>query len=281
MSDNISMSNLLVNTLNNTFRSGKNNSPLYYIHKQLFRTDRPQANSTEVWFSHPDISGYTYIFMQPPHLSGYGLGPDYNGRLGSHAKFLVFAGIDFTPPISQLVASELPTRTGALPFSTEYSSTGQINASYFDNADNDVFAYHKLWINYIHDILRGIRMDNSQEIKPHPDYYTPGSDKFGQIDYATSMWVMRTKPTYRLGITDITNDSDINYIGKATGVFPIIIPDKEIIGRRDANELTILPYTYTCCLYTQTTLAGAVNNKINDVNRYLLLDFVNNVLNAY
>lgn len=250
------------------------NGPLRYIDNCIYS----KVDGYQVRFEHPDITGYTYIFMQPPHLSGYGLSEDYGGTFGEHCKFLVFAGVDFTPPAAQLVASELPARTGSLPFGTEFSSSGQVSMSYFDNQDNDVFLFHKVWINYIQDVLRGIDIEGNP-IGPTKEYWAEPNNpnsRFGQIDYATSLWVLKTKPVMKIDDT-----SAINYVGKAVGVFPLVIPDKEVIGRRDSNELTLLPYTYTCSHYLQCATQSYNRGQIQDHHFGLLKEFYQYVLTYY
>jgi hypothetical protein len=216
------------------------NGPLHYFYQQMYNIPRGGIR-----FESPDISGYTLMFMQPPHLSGYGLSEHYGGELGDICKFLCFAGVDFTPPNTQVSASELPSRSGSINFGTEVSISGQLTISYLDNQNSAVFSFHKLWVNYIEDILRGKNSKTGANIAPHSEYYDEWGTRFGQIDYMTSAYVIRFKPS----MTSTT--AEINYIGKATGIFPLNIPDKEEIGRRDSPEMIMVPITYSCTFYRQ------------------------------
>ena len=214
------------------------NGPLHYFYQQLYNIPR-----LGITFEQPDLSGYTLMFMQPPHLSGYGLTEDYGGGLGDICKFLCFAGVDFTPPNIQVSSSDLPSRSGSINFGTEVAISGQLSISYLDNQNSAVFSFHKLWVNYIEDILRGKNSKSGADIAPDLEYYDEGGARFGQVDYMTSAYVVRFKPSMNL------SSAEINYIGKATGIFPLNIPDKEEIGRRDSPEMIMVPITYACTFY--------------------------------
>ncbi len=247
------------------------NGPLYYFTSMLY------GLPNEMGQFHPDISGYTLIFIMPPHLSGYGLAEGDISPLGKHCKLACFLAMDFTPPNIQVTASELPAHTGALPFGAQVNPTGQLNIVYIDNKDNHMFAFHKIWVNYIEDILRGKKTSDNSQIKPDAAYYTPNDDpnsKFGQIDYMSSAYVVRTKPTRGLYF------GDINYVGKATGIFPLNIPDKEIIGRRDSNELVMLPVSYACSWFRQYT--GGLTNTVGlDKDSFILSEFYSKISALY
>ena len=70
---------------------------------------------------------------------------------------------------------------------------------------------------------------------------------------------------------------DIVYVGKATGIFPLNVPDKEIIGRRDSPELVTLTYNYPCAAYKQWS-AGTPSV---DFDAYLLDEFLQDVASFY
>ena len=99
---------------------------------------------------------------------------------------------------------------------------------------------------YIEDIVRGIT-------SPSNDYIDEGGSRFGQIDYVSSVYVMRFKPTSYPSLDNII------YIGKGCGIFPISFPDKEIIGRRDTNELTTVPISYSCTMFRRYLSYAASN----------------------
>lgn len=243
-----------------------NNRLLKYFNSTLYGANQDLGEF------HSDVSGYTLIFMLPPHLSGYGFQETYVEPLGAYAKALCFLGLDFTPPQIQVTASELPSRSGSLPFGMEVTPTGQVNISYIENQYGHIYGFHKVWISYIEDILRGMKTSDSSEIFPSEEYYKdPEHEKFGEIDYATTAFVLRFKPTRYLTV------NDINYIGKATGIFPITLPDKEVIGRRDSNELVTLSISYSCAWYRSWS-AGSPNG---DRDAFILDDFFNTAASVY
>lgn len=254
------------------------NGPLYYFYRQLYNisgTTSTEVDTTadkSIKFEQPDINGYTLMFMLPAHLSGYGYTESYGGDFGDCCKFICFCGMDFTPPAAQVQTDEVSARSGSLHYATGYEASGQLSISFIDNQNSIIFSYHKVWINYIEDILRGIDSRTGKELKPAAAYLTEDNEKFGEIDYATSAFVIRFKPSARLGY------SEINYIGKATGVFPLNIPDKEEIGRRDSNELIMLPMTYTCTLYRSFSPHAAPNG---DQHEYIYKEFKSLIASVY
>lgn len=243
------------------------NGPLHYFYEQLY--DMPRHG---IRFHHPDLSGYTLMFMLPPHLSGYGLSETYGGELGEVCKFFCFAGVDFTPPSVQVTASDLPSRSGSINFGTEVVVSGQLSMSFLDNKESAAFSFHKLWVNYIEDITRGKNSKTGADIAPDSSYMLPDGARFGQIDYLTSAYVVRFKPSMHL--TDI----EINYVGKCTGIFPINIPDKEEIGRRDSPEMIMVPMMYSCTLYRQYSPFRESNL---EQHAYLLKEITDLVFSAY
>ena len=250
------------------------NGPLHYFYNMMYGMEIDNKRF------HPDISGYTLMFMIPPHLSGYGLEEGDAGPLGKSCRLICFLGLDFTPPNIQVTASELPAHTGALPFGMQVNPTGQLNITYVDNQYNHMFGFHKLWISYIEDILRGKKTSDGKDISPDSQYEKPSKDpdsRFGQIDYMASAYVVRTKPTRGLEL------GDINYVGKATGIFPLNMPDKELIGRRDSNEITMLPMSYAAAWYRQYTV-GIDDNMINsgqDRDIFILKEFESKIKTLY
>ena len=166
-----------------------------------------------------------------------------------------FLCIDFTPPPTQVVASEIPARSGAIQFGTEVQASGQMQISCIDDSELNLAGFIKTWVTYIEDVTRGV-------IEPNPKYTTYGSPSFGQLDYATSAYVVRFKPTHQ------SKWGNIVYIGKAVGIFPLTIPDKEIIGRRDSNEITMLPISFTCTYYRQ-----AIFGSPKEVHSWIIPEF--------
>jgi len=202
----------------------------------------------------PDINGYTVTFIEPPDLSGYNLGGTVDA-VKQISKMFPFLCIDFTPPPTQVIASEIPARSGSIQFGTEVQSSGQMQITCMDDSELGLAGFIKTWVSYIEDVTRGV-------VDPHIDYVTPGNAKFGALDYATSAYVIRFKPTFDM------NWGDIVYIGKAVGIFPLNIPDKEIIGRRDSNEITMLPISFSCTFYRQ-----AIYGSLKEVNSWIIDEF--------
>lgn len=211
----------------------------------------------------PDINGYVFIFMLPPHLSGYKLDVHIDSPLGRVSKMFPFFGIDFTPPPTSIITSTIPSRSGGINYGSEIEATGQLQITYIDNDSLQCFGYHKTWVNYIEDISRGL-------ISPDSKYLDPVGANFGEIDYATSAYIARFKPTSSIGWGDLV------YIGKAVGIFPISLPDKEVIGRRDSNEITMLPFTYACTFYRQCTFGSPI-----EVHDWIIDELSDQCLSAY
>ena len=107
---------------------------------------------------------------------------------------------------------------------------------------------------------------------PDEKYITPGFPEFGQIDYETSAFIIKFKPVQGTSVP-----GDIVYIGKATGIFPINSPDKEVIGRRDSPELVTTTYNYPCANYRQWT-AGTPNT---DLDYYLVDEFIKDIQQSW
>ncbi len=255
----------MAEAIHNSFADNKSdgtepNAPLEYFTKKLLGTS--SSYDEEGQFA-PDINGYTFAFLMPPDLSGYAINkPDFAYELSKFTKLSCFLIMDFTPPAVQVIASEIPARSGAIQFSSEVQSYGQMNITFMDNQKLTAFGLHRSWVQYIEDITRG-------SIEPNPEYIELGNEKFGQLDYATSAYIIRFKPT--------TSSSwgDIIYIGKAIGIFPINMPDKEVIGRRDSNELTMLPFSYSCALYRQLVYGAPAEES------WLWKEFVQNIQSQF
>jgi len=209
------------------------NKVLNYFNHMLMGYNADQGRK----FS-PDINGYVLIFMLPPDLSGYKLSYAADSDLGQITKMFAFLAMDFTPPPISVTTSAIPTGSGSLSYGAEVISSGQLQINFIDTTRLESFGMHKMWIDYIEDVSRGV-------VAPAKKYRNPKESSFGEIDYATSAYVARFKPSRG------NKWGDLVYVGKATGIFPITLPDKEVIGRRDSNEITMLPISYSCPLYRQ------------------------------
>lgn len=256
---------LLSNVIQSVLSEEAQNGPLAYFTRMLYGMEVGSSRF------HPDISGYSLIFMMPPHLSGYESSSSTASTTESDSLFaetcrnIVFLGVDFTPPTTQVTTSQIPARNGAIPYGAEVGISGNMQLTFLDDADLSILGMHVKWLQYIEDVTRGI-------VNPMETYLV--GDRFGQIDYATSAYIMKFKPT-----TNLTT-SDIVYIGKCVGIFPIGIPDKESLGRRDSNELTMLPISYACAMYRQQVISAT---KIQESSRHdwIYDEFESTILSQY
>ena len=177
----------------------------------------------------PDINGYTLAFMVPPDLSGLNISEPV---LENFSKLIPFASVDFNPPDRQILSETVNHRSGAMPYAVDISNGEQCTVTYIDNGELDIFSFHHIWIEYMKELLEGL-------ISPASKYIDPGSEYYGALDYATSLYFVKYDPTM----------TEIKYIGKATGIYPQNEPIKEILGQRTANELTTITFTYFCAYY--------------------------------
>lgn len=183
----------------------------------------------------PDINGYTLCFMvPPPFLSLKNIGKCDSEYIKLFRKLTIFSSMDFTPPQRQVQSEKFSARTGGVSYATEVDVSTQCSVSYLDNSYLDVFNFHSLWIEFIHELLLGY-------IKVPAIYMTEG-DMYGALDYAASMFIIKYSPSM----------NDILYLGKMTGIYPQSLPNKEIIGQRSSNELTVIPITYACSWFEET-----------------------------
>lgn len=203
----------------------------------------------------PDINGYVLIFMQPPHLSGYNMSTMSGHFFGDVSKLSVFLATDASPPTVQVSTAEMSGTFGGIPYGLNVKETAQMNITFIDTAQIEMYSAHKLWMDYIRLVTIG-------EIEPDERYMGVGGTVEGYqlsagwcyIDYFASAYILKFRPS----MLGQNLEENIVFISKATGIFPISLPDKELIGRRDANELTILPFTYTVAAYRQCIFTNGV-----------------------
>jgi len=213
---------------------------------------------------YPDVNGYCLIFLQPPDLSGYGV--SMAGKLSAIPNYIsettpLFA-TSISPPQTQVTTENVSAKFGSLQYATSVETTGQLNITFLDNQHITVFGFHKLWQDYIRDVVQG-------DIDPSVNYISEDpTDDFCEIDYMASAYVIRFRPSMGHAVK---NDflKNIVYIGKATGIFPVVVSDTEIIGRRDSPQLTIVPVTYSCVSYRKHVPQLGVNDGFN----YILSEF--------
>jgi hypothetical protein len=177
----------------------------------------------------PDITGYVLIYLVPPVFMG-------NSTIGG--DYCPLLAIDFSPPETTVKSSDETSNAAiSIPYSTGTSSGGQLSINYMEDHKLSVVKYHNEWVRHISDVVYG-------EKEPSAGYASSG-----KLDYATSAYIVKFKPDMCTMV----------YVGKATGIFPINIPAKEVIGTRQANELTMVGCNYSCAMYT-AYVAGGVNS---------------------
>ena len=251
------------------------NKPLQHFYSQLYKK------------YNPDITGYTLIFMIPPEFSspsyannkkvalesfsgGFfssiidflkditGLEPEILNSLDEFAKYYPFFALDYTPPQTRVGNSQVQSRSGALTYASDVTESETINISFLESSPLGIYKFHLLWVEYIREILRG-------EIAPADKYlnrYNIGY--FGAQDYLASLYIVKYLP-----------DMDtITYVAKCTGVFPLSLPSKELIGSRTTNEITILPFEYSCISFREY-VEGISNND------WILKELTDDVLPTY
>lgn len=241
----------------------------------------------------PDINGYTLLFMVPPDLSGLreeqdnpeagsDLAKSFGGIEGGSltnallnvCKFITFAAVDFSAPQEQLNTEKISSRSGAIPYATEFTTSEQLSVTYIDDSDLTIYKFHQLWMHYIWDVLEG-------KIKPHKNYldynlrldtYGSFGEQYQAIDYAASIYIVKYKPDLRY----------ISYIGKCVGVFPQSLPSKELIGQRTSNELTTLPFNYFCAAYRSEVTTEMENQSGYSGDQFWILkEFHDHVLSKF
>ena len=184
----------------------------------------------------PDINGYSLCFMVPPPFKALQNLGKYNEQyIKSFRKLTIFSSMDFTVPQRQIQSEKFSARTGGVSYATEVDVSTQGSVSYIDNSDLDIFNFHSVWIEFIHELLLGY-------IPIPAEYMDAENNLYGALDYAASIFTLKYSPSMQR----------ILYLGKMTGVYPQTLPNKEIIGQRASNEMSIIPITYTCTWFEET-----------------------------
>ena len=225
--------------------------------------------------TNPNITGYTLVFLVPPDLSGINDGNNFKEVFSNFgpsiidsdglttflnyqdsSTLLTFVALDYAPPQTQITHAQVSPRTGGIPYATDVTSTENINITYIDNMNNTVYMYHLLWAEYIRAITGGGYWDPIKKdfipIKPASDYLTEGTEKYGTLDYAASIYIVKYMPDME----------KITYIGKAIGAIPVSLPSRELIGNKTSNDLAILPYDYVCGGFREWVHTNNINNDL-------------------
>lgn len=235
------------------------NPALKYFYSQMYRN------------FNPDVTGYTLLFMKPPEfssedyannakiktdlssiigsiLSTVGLTPQNISTLDEFSKVYSFMATDFTPPVTEVQNSQVQTRTGALTYASDISTSETVSISFLESNPLTVYKFHLLWIEYIRELLSG-------SICPADKYLNPeDKDNFGAQDYLASLYIVKYIPDMKT----------ISYISKCIGVYPIRLPSKELIGSRATNEICILPFEYSCIAFREYVEGLEINTWIKE-----------------
>jgi hypothetical protein len=215
-----------------------------------------KGNSKTEIYGSADVSGYTLIYLIPPQLSG--LFFDILPTSIVTGRNTIFAATEFSPPECTLNIDQVASSSNVrIPYAVGKTSGGQMSISYVENMRLDNYAFHNNWVNYIEQVMLG--------------YLDPSDDVInsGELDYATSAFVMRYKPDMKSMV----------YLGKAIGIFPINLPNKEIIGSRQNPTLTTFSINYACTDYREISLIGdgMMTPSSFAANGWIISDFVESV----
>ena len=234
----------------------------------------------------PNITGYVLVFMIPPHLSGIegdsGFIEDFANRFGAqealdHGYFynhenssnlLTFTCLEFSPPQTQVILSQISPRTGGIPYATDVTSSENCNITYVDSMNCPIYLYHLLWVEYIRAIVSGgyLRGNEVVPLKPNAQYYIDENDPnyYGTLDYAASIYIVKYMPDMET----------ITYIGKAIGAIPVSLPSRDLIGNKTSNDLAIVPFDY---------IVGAYREWIhtNDTNSWICNEFSQQIMSRF
>lgn len=230
----------------------------------------------------PDINGYYLTYFVLPDFGGEWIGkgkcpfPTIS-KLNKTSRIeltslLAFACVDCSPPNIQVTSDVVNVRTGSMPLATEVFESDTINMSFLDNRNLDVYNFNYEWLLYIKATDDGLVEPSAAVITESDKTY-----EYGSVDYMGSIYIVKFEP-------DLTT---VSYIGKATGVFPQNAPNKEILGTRNSNSISLVPITYYSSIYREATnyngefiyydpfgenndmlqeLKDDISNNFNDVN---------------
>jgi len=214
----------------------------------------------------PDVSGYTFVFLEPPDLSGL-IDKSIQQNIDEICKKSLFLAIDATPPSVTINTEQINTQASiSMPYATTKIATGNLSITFIDNSVMDINSMHNVWIEYIYNQLWG-------DLKPAAKYLDPNSAEFGSLDYATSAFIVKYDPTF--------SDPPV-MVGKATGIFPTTLPVKEVIGTRSNRELVMESITYTCSYYEVVHPKSMVQiYSTNDSNKTILDELVDRASKRY
>jgi hypothetical protein len=251
------MSHNLYDKIDKNIISNLHSALLKHFYSVFYNKGNSVANSEGT----PDIGGYTLIFLQPPVLSGFVYDLLPSSIITSRNS--IFQALEFTPPDVTLTTDSITSSSNIkLPFALGKSSGGNLSIRFLENMRLDMYAFHHNWVHYIEQVVLGYMSPIHQYIES------------GELDYATSAFVMRFKPDMQTMV----------YLGKAVGIFPLNLPNKEIIGARDGGyPITTYSVNYACTDYREIALTGNsfLTSKTFVDNMWVLADFIESVKIMY
>jgi hypothetical protein len=181
----------------------------------------------------PDVNGYTLAFFVPPTFNGF---PIKNQEFMNYFQKISCLSITDVVPASEQVSSDrVSNRSGGISFPIDVTPSEQISVTFIDNMNMDIFNFHLYWVLYMKESLEGL-------VKAPSQYLGYGSNEYGALDYVGALFIVKYDPSM----------SVVRYVGKAVGIFPTLMPNRESIGSRMTNEIPMLPITYQCPWYYGT-----------------------------
>lgn len=205
---------------------------------------------------HPDVNGFYIIAMIPPHLSGY---PDEisnldNGRIAKTFNKSTFLSLDVNPPEISIESSTVDaSNSNSVIYGINRTAGNNINISYIENRDLEIFNSHSLWIEYIRQVLLG-------DVSPQSQYLNDASGHI-LLDYATSCYIIKYLP----------NMDTVVYVGKAVGLFPQSVTTKDVIGSRNSPTISMVNINYSCADYYEFAMGEHVQTSAAFFDNYTWL----------
>lgn len=157
------------------------------------------------------------------------LHPNYNSNMIKtvHKHFGKFA-TDIDIPQFIMEYESISGKNRNLNYASKIQYGGDFSITFLENWSNDIFRYHKLWIDYITLLRKGY-------IELPPEYNkNVKTNDFIPMPYLGAVWVTIHAP--------FTND--IRGLIKIMGASPVNLPFKEILGDRGNNHITTFTLNY-------------------------------------
>jgi hypothetical protein len=175
----------------------------------------------------PDVNGYTLSFLIPPTFNSFPIKDD--SFMNYFQKLTCFAIYDVVPATEQVTSDRISNRSGGISFPIDVTPSEQITITYCDNYNMDIFNFHHYWVLYMKEIMEGFHSAPKA-------YLNYDNDEYGALDYVGAAFIVKYDPSMTM----------VKYVGKAVGIYPTMMPNRETVGTRVTNELVMLPITYQC-----------------------------------